>query len=509
MLPQFCPLEAPAADTLWVSPKRVGAKRRYTTLPRGASPQGFVTRARKGHLLIGVILMAVFVLDKKKRPLAPCSEKRARKLLECGRGRVHSIYPFTIRIIDRLLEDSVVQPINLKIDPGSKTTGMALVREEENQQVVISLVELSHRGDAISKNLTSRASLRRNRRSKLRYRSPRFNNRVKKEGWLAPSVQQGVDNILTWVRRFKKRAPITSLTFEKVRFDTQKLQNPEIEGVEYQQGTLFGYEVKEYLLEKWGRTCAYCNAKEIPLQIDHIVPKSKGGSNRVDNLTLACESCNLKKSNYPLEIFSPKNKKVAHQASFKHAAKVNSARNALGKALSQFSLPVEEGTGGQTKYNRMRLGIPKTHALDAACIGNVIHLTNWNIPTLKIHSVGRGSYQRTRVDSFGFPRGYLTRKKRVDGFQTGDHVKAEVPSGKKEGSYRGRVAIRATGSFNIQTVDGVVQGISSKNCKLIQRADGYHYLGLSEKVYNIQNQPKREQRFPPALKGQVSTLSRG
>src|SRR3990167_2239180 len=99
--------------------------------------------------------------------------------------------------------------------------------------------------------------------------------------------------------------PLTAITCERVRFDTQKLICPEIQGTEYSQGTLFGDEIREYLLEKWGRKCAYCDLQNIPLQIDHIIPKSRGGSNRMDNLTLACACCNQKKGNLSLEAFSP------------------------------------------------------------------------------------------------------------------------------------------------------------------------------------------------------------
>ena len=154
---------------------------------------------------------------------------------------------------------------------------------------------------------------------------------------------------------------------------------------------------------------------------------------------------------------------------------MNATRNALLRGLSEICLVVETATGAQTKFNRSRLGVPKTHATDAACVGNVVSLKNWQVPTLQIKSTGRGSYCRTRLDRFGFPRGRLTRQKRIHGFATGDMVKASVPSGKKTGVYTGRVAVRKTGSFNIQTHNGVVQGVSHKCCQLLQRADGYSY----------------------------------
>jgi 5-methylcytosine-specific restriction endonuclease McrA len=69
-----------------------------------------------------------------------------------------------------------------------------------------------------------------------------------------------------------------------VRFDMQKLRHPDIEGKEYQQGTLAGFETREFLLEKWNRECAYCGAKGIQLQIEHIHPQARGGSNSITNL---------------------------------------------------------------------------------------------------------------------------------------------------------------------------------------------------------------------------------
>lgn len=458
--------------------------------------------------------MAVFVLDKHHKPLMPCSEKRARLLLNRRKAYVHTMYPFTIRLIDRTVKNSSLQPIRCKIDPGSKTTGMAVVREKEEQQTVLFLLELTHRGSNIRDTLQARSGLRKRRRSTLQYRPKRFSNRRKRQGWLAPSLVHRLENTLTWVSRLRKRAPITSITCERVRFDMQKLLNPEIEGVEYQRGTLFGCEVREYLLEKWGRRCAYCDAQNIPLQIDHITPQSRGGTHRIDNLTLACGPCNLKKNCLSIEAFSPKRAKIIRsKPSLQGAAAVNSTRKALWQALLALPLSCEAGTGGQTKYNRERLGIPKTHALDAACTGIVHQLTNWQIPIQQVKSTGRGSYQRTRLDRFGFPRGFLLRQKKVDGFQTGDQIVATIPSGKKQGLHVGRVAIRASGSFNVQTAHGVVQGISSKYCQLIQHADGYHYLGQSPaceaRKSNLLNQQIEEQRFLPALKDWVSALSIG
>lgn len=469
--------------------------------------------------------MAVFVIDKRKKPLMPCSEKRARKLLGSGRARVHRLIPFSIRMVDREVAGCKLRSVKIKIDPGSKFTGIAVVRETNSIDVatgemgiavhVLNLFELLHRGRQISEALTSRRQMRRRRRGNLRYRAPRFLNRGNKaKGWLAPSLQHRVDTTVAWVNRFKHVVPVAGVAQELVRFDMQLMQNAEISGVEYQQGTLAGYEVREYLLNKWSRECSYCGAKDVPLQVEHIHSKACGGSNRVSNLALACQPCNQTKGAQDVCVFLAKDTKrlerILAQAKrpLKDAAAVNTTRWSLLNALKAAGVPVTTGSGGLTKYNRVQLGIPKTHALDAVCVGAVCVVTGWQKPTWAIKTTGRGSYQRTRLDAFGFPRGYLTREKRIQGFQTGDMVSADVIRGKKIGFYVGRVAVRATGSFNIQTAQGVVQGISHRYCKVVQRADGYGYSIVakteSEQVSHKAGNASRSALYLPGLKAEVS-----
>ena len=180
------------------------------------------------------------------------------------------LYPFTITLKE--VSQATVQELELKIDPGSKTTGIAIVQGEK----IIFGAELTHRGQTIKQSLESRRSLRRSRRNRhTRYRPARFLNRVRTQGWLAPSLQHRVETTLTWVKRLIKVAPISSISQELVRFDLQQIENPEISGIEYQQGELLGYEVREYLLNKWQRKCAYCGVENLPLQVEHIHPKAK------------------------------------------------------------------------------------------------------------------------------------------------------------------------------------------------------------------------------------------
>jgi len=411
-----------------------------------------------------------FVLDTNKQPLNPVHPGWARKLLSSGRASVYKRYPFTI-ILKVAVYDAEVQPLRLKIDPGSKITGIAIVNDDTGD--VPFAAELNHRGQQIKRSMDSRRAIRRSRRDrKTRYRKPRFKNRSRKEGWLPPSLRSRVENVETWIRRLQRLCPITAISLELVKFDTQAMQNPEINGVEYQQGELFGYEVREYLLEKFGRKCIYCGKENVPLQIEHIVPKARGGSNRVSNLTLACELCNKKKGNQTAEEFGhPKVQALANKP-LKDAAAVNTTRWALYRRIKETKLPIEVGTGGRTKYNRSIRELPKTHWLDAACVGvstpEVLKIEG--MCPLIITATGHGSRQTCVTDKYGFPKQHRTGQKEFFGFKTGDIVKAIVPIGKYKGTYIGRISVRSRPSFRLNKFD-----VHPKYLQLLQKADGYNY----------------------------------
>ncbi|GHO79092.1 hypothetical protein KSD_68630 [Ktedonobacter sp. SOSP1-85] len=414
----------------------------------------------------------VFVIDSYYKPLNPVHPARARLLLTQGQAAMHRRYPFTI-ILKRVVEQPEVQPLRLKLDPGSNTTGIALVNDANGN--VVFAAELSHRGHAIKDSLDSRRAVRRGRRQrKTRYRKPRFQNRKRKKGWLPPSLESRLANILTWVARLCRYAPIAALSQELVKFDLQLLEHPDITGVEYQQGTLQGYEVREYLLDKWERTCAYCGKKNVPLQVEHIHPRANGGTNRISNLTLACEPCNITKGTQEIEAFLKKKpdvlKRILAQVKkpLKDASAVNSTRWALLERLKTFGLPVECGSGGLTKYNRTTRGLPKTHWLDAACVGKstpdvIVHK---GVVPLLIAAAGHGNRQMCSTDKYGFPKQHKQRKKTFLGYQTGDIVKVMTP----KGTFEGRIAIRHRPSFRMGKVD-----IHPKYMRCVQRSDGYAY----------------------------------
>jgi 5-methylcytosine-specific restriction endonuclease McrA len=412
----------------------------------------------------------VFVLDTNKKPLQPCHPAKARQLLHNGKAAVFRRYPFTI-ILKCEVTDVAPSSLRLKIDPGSRTTGLAVVDDEDGE--VVFGAELHHRYQQIRGALLSRRQLRRARRTrKTRYRKPRFSNRRRPEGWLPPSLESRVDNIETWVRRICRYAPIAAISMELVKFDTQKLQNPEISGVEYQQGELVGYEVREYLLEKWGRKCSYCGAENVPLQIEHIVPKTRGGSNRVSNLALSCEPCNLAKGTKTATEFGYPDIAASAKQPLHDAAAVNSTRWTLFKRLKQTGLDVETGTGGQTKYNRTQRNLPKEHWIDAACVGESTpeQLVIGGVVPLRAIAKGHGRRQRCGTDKYGFPIRHAPRAKSFMGFQTGDTVMADIPRGRHAGVHTGRIAIRFRPSFRLSGFD-----VHPKYLTILHRSDGYEY----------------------------------
>ena len=234
---------------------------------------------------------------------------------------------------------------------------------------------------------------------------------------------------------------------------------------------------------KWQRKCAYCGKENVPLQIEHISPRSKGGTDRVSNLTLACEPCNLAKGTGDIKEFLKDKpevlKRILAQAkgTLKDASAVNVVRWELCRRLQTLGLPLECGSGGLTKFNRVTRGLEKSHWIDAACVGKSTPpclLTQGLVPLL-IMANGHGNRRMCGLNKYGLPVWHRQRQSRHYGYQTGDLVRAIVTSGKKVGEYTGRVLVRATGSFDIQTKQGRVQGISHRFCAPLHRRDGYSY----------------------------------
>lgn len=418
----------------------------------------------------------VLVVDKHKKPCNTISEAYARRLLFKKQAVIHKRFPFTIRLKNdnAVLKD---RAYTVKLDPGSRHTGIAIVDDKDS---VVILSEIEHRGYLIKKNLGKRRKARQSRRKRnTRYRPARFLNRTKPKGWLAPSVKSRADNVINFIKKYKKLLNINKVMIENVSFDTaQMTSDTNLVGTAYQQGPLYQQKLRSFIFGRSNGKCVYCGAKAT--EIDHVVPKANGGTDSTYNLVASCRTCNQMKSNLSLKEFGKKMNKdfssLEPKKLPKDAAIVQSARNYMVKEITKLVPATTTYDAWMTKYNRDGLGLPKEHYYDALSVGEIPASFNFlTDKILVISAKGRGSRQMCRVDRYGFPRTSAKASKSVRGFQTGDIVKAIVPKGLKKGEYLGKVAVRSSGQFNIQTKAKTIQGIGFEYCHVVQRCDGYLY----------------------------------
>ncbi|MET8470218.1 RNA-guided endonuclease IscB [Streptomyces sp. NPDC006422] len=438
----------------------------------------------------------VLVLAKDGRPLMPCHPARARELLAKGRAVVARQTPFVIRLKDRTRTESTVDGVQLRIDPGSQGTGFALTDEKretrDNGETALTRrglmsAELGHRGERIARAMRQRAGYRHRRRSaNLRHRARRPDNRTHHADWLPPSLRHRVDTITSIATRFCRYAPVTEIHVETTAFDTHSMSaGRQLYGDQYRQGTLAGTDARGHLRDRWSRACAYCGATDGPLNVEHVHPRSRGGSTRIANLVLACAPCNQAKGNGPVSAFlaqDPERTAEIHaqlKPSLRHAAAMNCVQPVLLRALQRLAVPIRPWPCRTTSDNRSAFGLDKTHTLDALAVapldperGDTIARVPDRV--LLIEATGRGSYARTTPDRFGFPRLRRERKKQHFGYVTGDLVRAEIPKGKWAGVRTGRISVRARGQHSLATPGGRIN-VSHVHLRLLQRADGYAY----------------------------------
>ena len=218
------------------------------------------------------------VIDEAHRPLAPCSPRRARILVKQGKahGRHRDgVYYLTLH---RTIPQESIQSAHLMIDPGKSFTGLAIVRNDaqSNRTILFSAI-LQHRND-VKKRLAQRSTLRRTRRGRLRFRKPRFSNRRRPAGWLPPSLRSRLDNTITWTDRLTGLIAISEIHVETAQFDVQHLRNPEVHGKDYQQGPLYQTTLRAFVIHRDNSTCRYCGKKAKPVELDHVIPRSNGGT---------------------------------------------------------------------------------------------------------------------------------------------------------------------------------------------------------------------------------------
>ena len=332
----------------------------------------------------------------------PTTPRKARQLLRERKARVVSRFPFCIQL--QYPGGETCQPLTLGGDPGYTASGFSVRNLQTDREMFAA--ELLQRGD-VSTNLDTRRMYRRNRRNRKWYRPPRFQNRARSPNWIPPSLTHKLASLLRFINRIGTFLPITHTVLERASFDPQKFLNPEIQGVEYQQGTLFGYQVREYLLEKWHRCCAYCGRTNIPLEVEHIIPKKprKGesrGSDRVDNLTLACRPCNKAKGNLQPQAWARKLAKSSRPIDQTRAEGLAKVLTRCKKSLksapfmnllrSRLILKVKasETWGYITKFQRLREGLPKSHVTDALVIAGGTKHTQ-RIQPFQVHQTRRNN----------------------------------------------------------------------------------------------------------------------
>ena len=423
------------------------------------------------------------VLDQNGKPLMPTTRLgKVYRLLKTQKAHIVSYEPFTIQL-DYDPDTHIIQPMALGVDSGAIHSGYSLANEHREYYSA----EVISRDD-ISKRLSDRRMYRQNRRSrKTRYRKPRFNNRKnKKKGWLPPSLEQKVAVQLNEIDHLHRHFPIETIIVEVAEFDIQKIKNPNISGKEYQQGTLQGYNIRNYLLEKHGRKCFYCDKEVSNFEVEHMLPKAKGGSNRIDNLTLSCHSCNQKKGTLTAEEFIKQTlpaEKVAKKLKqlskekrlFKYMAHMNATRWALYNAINDKYPNVKMTYGYITKYNRIQASLPKAHHIDAKCITGFAQVPSFDTTVVKV-KMRRHNRQLHRAT---FSKGHVRKAASLPTVMFGFRLYDIVMYNNHRYYIKGR---RSTGSFTLVSVEGLKdENRTYKKLVLLAHTNAYlmtHYVNM-------------------------------
>ena len=400
----------------------------------------------------------IYVRSKEGKALMP-SERGGRigYLLRHGKAHVVSRVPFVVQLDYE--STTYTQEVSLGIDAGSKHIGVSA--SSENMELLAAQVEL--RSDVVNL-LSTRMELRRARRNrKTRYRKVRFDNRKKKDGWLAPSIEQKVDSHLKVIRLVHKLLPITKTTIEVAQFDAQKIKNTEINGKEYQQGEQMGFwNVREYVLARDGHRCVHCNGKrKDQILNDHHLESRMTGGNSPSNLVTLCETCHKAYHRGEFEL------KIKRGNSLRDAAVMNIMRWAVYERAKEEFENVHLTYGYVTKHTRIENGIAKTHAADAFCIAKNVHARRSKsffmcrcVPrhtrALHVATPKKGGIRRSTIAS------HKIGKSR---FQRFDMVRWKGKECFIFGSTHGNVVLRKINGVKVHET----QAVSAKTIKFLKR----------------------------------------
>lgn len=418
----------------------------------------------------------VYVLNIQGEPLMPCKPAKARKLLNKNLAKVIKREPFTIQLLFEC--ENEVQDITLGIDAGSKVIGVSATTDKKE----LLSAEIQLRNDIVDLLSTKRQN-RRARRNRLRYRKPRFNNRVKSKhkGWLAPSVENKIYNHIKLVNKIHTILPINKIIVETASFDIQKIKNPEISGKKYQEGEQLGFwNVRQYVLHRDGNRChGKTGCKNKILNVHHIESRKVGGDSP-DNLITLCEECHNNYHNGKLK------KEFKRQQSFRDATFMGIMRKTLLYRLRELYPNVNETFGYITKNARITNNLPKEHRVDAFCITGNLQAKRLD-GHYYIKQVRKHNRQIHKANILKGGKKKLNQSPYlVKGFRLFDKVKYN----NQECFIFGR---RATGYFDLRKLDGTIirRSASYKKLKLIQprntwlveRRGGVHFMIEVEDIH--------------------------
>ena len=405
----------------------------------------------------------VYVLDQNGQPLMPTSRHgKVRRMLQSGQAKVVNRCPFTIQL--NYEAGHQIQEISLGIDAGSKHIGVSATTKAK----VLYEADVELRNDMVEL-LSSRRELRRGRRNrKTRYRKPRFQNRGRKDGWLAPSIKQKIETHMTVISKVCKILPIRKIIAETASFDIQKIRNSEIQGAEYQQGDQLGFwNVREYVLFRDNHTCQCCHgkSKDKILNVHHIESRKAGG-NAPNNLITLCETCHTGYHQETVKLPA----EIKRGMSFKDATFMGIMRwtfyEDLKRKYEPFGISVSNTYGYITKHTRIEHDLPKEHYIDARCIsGNPDALSNGEVYyQKKIRCHNRQIHKLTIL------KGGIRKKNQanylVKGFRLFDVVKAR-------GTHWYIHGRRTNGSFVLKTLSGEKLEIVPNKIRFIIQQRGF------------------------------------
>lgn len=404
----------------------------------------------------------------------PTTPQKARKLIKKNKAKIINYKPFTIQLLYATGETK--QPVNIGIDLGAKHIGVAI--QSENK--VISKGEIELRDD-IKSLMETRKIYRRSRRNrKTRYRKPRFDNRKRPDNWLPPSVQSRIDSTFMWIDKFMGLLPEPILNVEVGKFDVQKMMNPDVKGKGYQEGSSFGYyNTRYYVFARDKYTCQVCKKKGKILQTHHIIYKSKGGTDRADNLITVCIDCHNHKNHQEGQIFYKWMINKKKTPSYKEAPFMNIIRKRVFEKYPNANITY----GNITTVDRKALGLEKTHYNDAIAITGIKSIKENSDTVFKIkqfrkkkRSLHEATARKGRKEPNTTQKRNIKNTKYSNGFYLNDKVKVFGKVGFISGFCNGGCYVKDINDNYITIPDKKYKQVSCKHLEFISHNNNWQFI---------------------------------